>query len=100
MTAEADGVPDPVVILADLCHLVAAIAHQPAPGILDLHVFQLGVDRHQVGLEQAGDGLRAAIEHGNASAPENPAVLQRPVVVEGEAGVVDRRLAVDGIFQS
>ncbi|KGS20673.1 hypothetical protein X941_5764 [Burkholderia pseudomallei MSHR5569] len=97
MAAEADRVPDAVRIAADLRHLVARVAHEPAPRELHGDIAQLRIDAQQVAPEQPRDCFRPAFEHRNAAAPQNSRVGERPVVVEREAGVVDGRLARDRV---
>ena len=91
MPAEGLGQPQACVDPADLRHLVARVAHQPGPCVVDAHAFQLRKHAQQVAPQQSLHRRRRAVEHRNSTAPQQPPVRHGPVVVEGEPRVVDRR---------
>ncbi len=89
MAAESHAVPDALGKAPQLGHLVAAIAHHAAPGVVDPGTGQLRIDLEHVAVQQARHVGAAARTDGDAAAPQDAGIGQRAIIIECEAGVVD-----------
>ena len=88
MPTEAQTVPEAALGLAYGRHAVVGICHHPAPHSLGPHTLKLRIDGQQV-FQQTG--LQPRPSQGpcrDPPAPQQPAVGQRAVVVEGKAVVL------------
>src|SRR5262249_8292461 len=87
MTAEGARQPNAWRKLADLRHAMQRIAEHPGPGVLDLDLAELRIDRRHVGLEPPHIVLGIGLPRGRVSRPEQPVVADDAVVIVGKVGI-------------
>src|SRR5262249_25928058 len=83
VAAERGAGPQARTDLADLRHLVQRVAHETGPGILDLEVAELRIDRDDVGAHHGAQPLGLARVGGDAAAPQQTIAVDDAVVVAG-----------------
>ena len=96
VAAEAAGEPKASRKLSDLRHPMQRIAEHARPGMLNLDIGELRINRCHIGFEPAHEPLGIGLPRRRMSGPEQPVVADDAVMITREVGIGHRAAIGDG----